>query len=93
MLQPYLVINVTGLVQFRKKLSSYLHLSLRITSREQTISIKLIYQFFILLMVISSLYASKKSSKKKETKIKKEIVEVLQQPIYRKKSAGIKRSE
>ena len=36
-------------------------------------------------MVICSLDAFKKSSKKKETRIKKEIVEVLQQPSYRQK--------
>ena len=42
-------------------------------------------------MVICSLDALKKSSKKKETRIKKEIVEVLQQPSYRQKqlSAGV----
>ena len=33
-------------------------------------------------MVICSLDALKKSSKKKETRIRKEIVEVLQQPSY-----------
>ena len=36
-------------------------------------------------MVICSLDALEKSSKKKETRIKKEIAEVLQQPSYRKK--------
>ena len=36
-------------------------------------------------MVICSLDALKKSSKKKETRIKKEIVEVLQQPSCRQK--------
>ena len=47
-------------------------------------------------MVIYSLDALKKSSKKKEMKIKKKIVEVLQQPSYRlchKKGQGIKRLE
>ena len=39
-------------------------------------------------MVICSLDALKKSLKKKETRIKKEIVEVLQQPSYRKKRTG-----
>ena len=39
-------------------------------------------------MVIGSLYALKKSSKKKETRIKKEIVMVLQQASYRKKRIG-----
>ena len=39
-------------------------------------------------MVICSLDALKKSSKKKETKIKKEIVEVLQQASYRRKRTG-----
>ena len=39
-------------------------------------------------MVICSLDALKKSSKKKETRIKKEIVEVLQQTLYRRKRAG-----
>ena len=34
-------------------------------------------------MVICSLDALKNSSKKKETRIKKEIVELLQQPSYR----------
>ena len=36
-------------------------------------------------MVICSLDALKKSSKKKETRINKEIVEVLHQASYRKK--------
>ena len=40
---------------------------------------------FISLMVICSLDALKKSSKMEETRIKKEIVEVLQQPSYRQK--------
>ena len=39
-------------------------------------------------MVICSLDTLKESSKKKETKIKKEIVEVLQQASYRKKRTG-----
>ena len=42
-------------------------------------------------MAICSLDALKKSSKKKETRIKKEIVEVLQEPsyrLYRKKRTG-----
>ena len=39
-------------------------------------------------MFICSLDALKKSLKKKERGIKKEIVEVLQQPIYRKKKIG-----
>ena len=38
-------------------------------------------------MVICSLDALKMSSKKKETRIKKEIVEVLQQ-AYRRKGSG-----
>ena len=40
------------------------------------------------MMVICSLDVLKESSKKKETKIKKEIVEVLQQASYRKKFTG-----
>ena len=36
-------------------------------------------------MVICSSDALKKSSKKKETRIKKEMVEVLQKPSYRQK--------
>ena len=39
-------------------------------------------------MVIYSLDALKKSSKKKETRIKKEILEVLQQASYRRKRTG-----
>ena len=39
-------------------------------------------------MVICSLEALKKSSKKEETRIKKEIVEVLQQASYRREKAG-----
>ena len=39
-------------------------------------------------MVIYSLDASKKSSKKKEIRIKKEIVEVLQQASYCRKRSG-----
>ena len=40
-------------------------------------------------MVIWSLDALKKSSKKKEARIKKEIVKVLQQASYRRKSFGM----
>ena len=39
-------------------------------------------------MVIYSLGALKQPSKKEETKIKKEIVEMLQQARYRKKRTG-----
>ena len=39
-------------------------------------------------MVICSLDALKKSSKKKETRIKKEVVDVLQQASYRRKRTG-----
>ena len=39
-------------------------------------------------MVICFLDALKKSSKKKETRIKKEMFEVLQQAIYRRKRSG-----
>ena len=39
-------------------------------------------------MVVYSLDALKKSWKKKETRIKKEIVEVLQQASYHKKRSG-----
>ena len=44
-------------------------------------------------MVICSLDALKKSLEKKETKIKKEIVEVLQQASYCRKKTEIKRLE
>ena len=43
---------------------------------QQSISVN----FYISKMVICSLDALKKSLKKKETRIKKDIVEVLQQP-------------
>ena len=39
-------------------------------------------------MVICSLDALKESSKKKETRIQKEIVEVLQQASYGRKRSG-----
>ena len=39
-------------------------------------------------MVICSLNGLKKSSKKKETRIKKEMVEVLQQGSYRRNRTG-----
>ena len=39
-------------------------------------------------MVICSLDALQKSSKKKETRIKKKIVEVLQQATYSRKRSG-----
>ena len=55
---------------------------------------KLIYQFLYPNNgYICSLDALKESSKKKETKIKKEIVEVLQQASTVKRGQGIKRSE
>ena len=44
--------------------------------------------FVNILMDIFSLDALKEYSKKKETKIKKEIVEDLQQASYRKKRTG-----
>ena len=46
---------------------------------------KPIYQFFISFIVFCSLDALKKASKKKETKMKMEIVEMLQQPSYHRK--------
>ena len=39
-------------------------------------------------MVICSLDALKKASKKKETRIKMEVVELLQQASYRRKRPG-----
>ena len=55
---------------------------------------KLIYQFLYPNNgYICSLDALKESSKTKETKIKKEIVEVLQQASTVKRGQGIKRSE
>ena len=39
-------------------------------------------------MVICSLNALKKQTNKKETRITKELVEVLQQASYRRKTAG-----
>ena len=55
---------------------------------------KLIYQFLYPNKgYICSLDALKESSKKKETKIKKKIVEVLQQASTVKRGQGIKRSE
>ena len=44
--------------------------------------------FFTVFMVISSLDVLKKSSKKKEKRIKKEIVELLQQASYHRKRSG-----
>ena len=84
MLQPYLLIHLLGSVW--EKL--YLHLTsthlLELLAgdylHETNISI-----FIISLMFTCSIDTLKKSSKKKETTIKKEIVEVLQQPSYRKK--------
>ena len=46
---------------------------------------KLIYQFLYLIIVFCYLDALKTASKKKETRIKMEIVEVLQQASYRRK--------
>ena len=40
-------------------------------------------------MVFCSVDASKKSSKKKEARIKKEIVDVLQQASYRRKDRDV----
>ena len=51
-------------------------------TRETNISI------FILFMIICYLDALKKSSKKKETRIKKEVVDVLQQASYRRKRSA-----
>ena len=48
----------------------------------QSISVKLIYQF-LYLNVFCSLDALKKTSKMKETRIKMEIVEVLQKALAR----------
>ena len=49
--------------------------------------------FYMQLMVNCSIDTLGRSSKKKETKIKKEIIEVLQQPNYRKRGQEIKRSD
>ena len=48
MLQPYLVINVTGLVQFGKNLNCVLAQLASRNYLQQSISVKLIYQFLYL---------------------------------------------
>ena len=72
LLQPYLIINATGLVQFEKNLNYTLPPLVCQNYLRQSISVKLIYQF--LDLIICSLDAFKKLSKKKETRIKKKIV-------------------
>ena len=86
MLQPYLVINVTGLVESTKPGSVWekfdLHLTstclLELLAAEYLCktNISIFISHLCLLVLTCSL---KKSWKKKETRIKKGIVEVLQQ--------------
>ena len=84
MLKPYLVTHLLGSVweklYFHLTSTSLLKLLAGDYLYESNISI-----FIISLMFTCSIDALEKSSKKKETTIKKEIVEVLQQPVYRKK--------
>ena len=67
-LQPYLGINVTGLVQFGKIMSNILHSLACQNQLLRSISVKLIYQ--VLYLINGSLGALKKSSEKTETRIK-----------------------
>ena len=68
-------------------LGKVLHLPLRITcSRVSPWNLHI--NFYISLMATCSLDALKEPSKNKETRIKKEIVEVLKQASYRKKRTG-----
>ena len=66
LLQPDLVINVTGLVQLGKNLN---HILPPLASQDYLLEsnfVKLIHQFFILFMVTYSLELLEKSSKKKK---------------------------
>ena len=88
LLQLYLMVNVTGLVQFGRNLSCILPPVASQNYLLQSISVNQYINFYISFMVICSLEALKKSSKIKETRIKKEIVEVLQQDSYRRNRSG-----
>ena len=89
MLQPYLVINVTGLVEFEKNLSFILPpLACYNYYLQQGISVKLIYQFLCLINGCL-FFRCLEEVFEEETRIKTEIVEVLQQPTYRQKHPSI----
>ena len=91
MLQALLnIINATGLVQFREKLSYILPTlaSLELLAAKYLRETNISNFIYHLLMVTCSLDALKKSSKRKEMRIKKEKVEVLQQTIYSRKETG-----
>ena len=83
MLPPYLVINEFRLGKIRGNLTSTCLLELLAAEylRETYIS-------FFLYLIYGYVDALKESSKKKETRIKKEIVDVLQQATYRRKRSG-----
>ena len=82
-------LNQLNQVQFGKNVRLYLTSTCLLELlaaeylRETNISI-----FFISFIVFCSLDAVKKASKKKETKIKMEIVKVLQQASYRTQRSG-----
>ena len=91
LLQPYLVTNVTSLVEQSEPGSVCEKIELHLTYTcllELLATDYLRYQFLYLIYGISSLDALRKSLKKKETKIKKEIIEALQQASYRRKRSG-----
>ena len=83
LLPPYLVINEFRLGKIRGNLTSTCLLELLAAEylRETYIS-------FFLYLIYGYVDALKESSKKKETRIKKEIVDVLQQATYRRKRSG-----
>ena len=76
LLQLYLVINITSLVQFGKNLSYILPRLASQSYFQQSISVKLIYQFYLIngYFVFRCL---EKVFKEERTRIKKEIVKVL----------------
>ena len=94
LLQPHLTINVTGFAEPTEPGSFWENFWFHLTScllellaaeylRETNISISISD-----LLYLRSLDALKKALKKKETRIKMEIIEVLQQASYRRKRLG-----
>ena len=92
LLQLDLVINVTGLVEQNEQRSNWEEVQLQLTSScpLELLAAEYLHEtnistFVSQLFTFCSLAALKKSLKKKETRLKKEIVEVLQQGSCRRK--------
>ena len=87
-LQPYLVINVTGLAHFGKKLNYIFPPVVSQNYLLQSISVKLMYQFLYLINIYLFFRCLEKVFEDERRENKKEIIEVLQQTSYRRTTIG-----